>query len=390
LAFLVRNIIDYNLLEGATIAAGKAGDNNEILWINLMEILDALDSLQKGELLITTGYQIDNEKLYKDIILRLKAKGLAGLAIQTGYYISEIPKYIIEAADKYNFPVIDLPQNLTFSYITRTLIDNINLQFNLSSDSDFINLKNKLETALIDNSSSTNKLLTSETLYPLHLFLLSISSDNNIITNDIVLKAVDKINSYFSGIHSETRLEWCGKKILYIVSLDNGLNVQNVYFDLSKILKSLTNEFNMTFLIGTSVLNSLKDLISSFNDALASEQILKKLGTKKGICSFEDIELFKMFDILHHSDLSIKFAYDTLKPVLDYDLLHKTSYFETLKLYLINECSIAETCSKLFIHRHTLKNRLNKISEICKIDFESYYSKMRFSMSIFIYDHFIG
>lgn len=388
MAFLVRNIIENNLLEGATIVAGIDGSDNELLWINLMEILDALDSLQKGELLITTGYEMDNEKLYKDIILRLKAKGLAGLAIQTGYYISEIPKYIIDAANKYNFPVINLPQTLTFSYITRTLIDNINLQLNLNGDSDFVNLKNKLEVILKDISNDTNKMLNTETLYPMHLFLLTISSnDKNIVTNDIVVKSVDKIKAYFSSINCTTKIELSGKKILYIVSLNDDFSLKNLYFDLSKILTNLSKELNMTFLIGTSVLISVNNLIVSFNDALASQQILMKLGGMKGICSFEDIELFKMFEILHHSDHDLKFAYETLGPVLDYDALHKSSYLETLNLYLINECSTAETCSKLFIHRHTLKNRLDKISELCNINFKSHYSRMIFSMAIFIYEH---
>ncbi len=390
MAFLVRNIIEYNLLQGATIVAGEGGSNNEMLWINLMEILDALDSLQKGELLITTGYEMDNEKLYKDIILRLKSKGLAGMAIQTGYYISEIPKYIIDSANKYNFPVINLPQTLTFSYITRTLIDNINLQLNLSSDSDFINLKNKLENIYIDIYNNTNKMLNTETLYPMYLFLLTISSNNiNTITNEIVLKSIDKIKSYFSSINSSVTLTLSGKKILYIVSLSDGTRFKNVYFDLSKILTNLSKEFNMTFIIGTSVLTKSKNLIASFNDALASQQILKKLGVKRGICCYEDIELFKMFEILHHSDYSLKFSYEILGSLIDYDTLHKSSYLETLNLYLINECSTAETCSKLFIHRHTLKNRLNKISELCKINFDSHYSRMSFSMAIFIYEHFI-
>lgn len=388
MAFLVRNIIEYNLLQGATIVAGEGGINNEILWINLMEILDALDSLQKGELLITTGYEMDNEKLYKDIILRLKAKGLSGLAIQTGYYIAKIPKYIIDTANKYNFPVIDLPQTLTFSYITRTLIDNINLQLNLNSDSDFIILKNKLVNISKDVSNSTNKILSVESFYPKHLFILTISStENNIITNAIVVKSIDKIESYFSSISTNVSLVYAGKKILYIVSLDDESLLENIYFDLSKILDDLSKEFNLTFFIGTSTLCKFKNLISSFNDALASEQILNKLGEKKGICCFDDIKLFKMFEILHPSDYSLKFTYDLLGSLLDYDSQHKSSYFETLNLYLINECSIAKTCSKLFIHRHTLKNRLDKISELCHINFHSYYSRLSFSIAIFIYEH---
>ncbi|WP_446897291.1 PucR family transcriptional regulator [Clostridium sp. LBM24168] len=173
------------------------------------------------------------------------------------------------------------------------------------------------------------------------------------------------------------------------MSLDDDMPLQNVILDISKILTYLSEEFQMSFLMGASYLKSIDNIFSAFNEALASEETLKKIGAKKGICSFSDIELFKLFEIMHYSNYSIKFAYDTLKPIIDYDMIHNGSYLETLRLYLANECNITSTSSKLFIHRHTLKNRLNKINELCGVDFKNYYSRIKFSMAIFIYDYFI-
>lgn len=393
MAFLIRNIIEFNLLDGAKVVAGEKGINNEILWVNLMEILDALESLQKGELLVTTGYKIDNEDQYKDIILRLKNRGLCGIAIQTGYYIDEIPKYIKDAGDKYDFPVIELPPNLTFSHIMHVLLENINLQLNLHNDSDFINLRNKLNH-IVRNSTNNyiNKMLESRADSNIHLFLLSASHINNsvITNNSIILKSIDKIKEYFISISTEVEVEWFGEKILFIVSLKENVVFQDVIFDISKILTILSEEFQMNFFIGTSILRSIDNLLAAFNDAMASQQILKKIGAKKGVCSYSDIELFKLFEIVHYNNYSIKFAYETLKSIIDYDRVHKSSYLETLKLYLVNECSITDTANKLFIHRHTLKNRLNKINELSGIDLKNYHSRMRFSMALFIYDYFIG
>lgn len=390
MAFLIRNIIEYNLLDGATIIAGHKGSHNEILWINLMEILDALDSLQKGELLITTGYGLDNEKLYRDIILRLKSKGLAGLAVQTGYYISKIPDYIVKAAEEYDFPVIDLPQNLTFSYITRTLIDNINLQFDLSSDSDLIILQNKLQNILKDETNETHKILSLETNYPFHMFLLSASANHgNIVSKQASVKTMEKLTAYFSNVTHHMKIELSNKKILYIISLNENIQLQDVYFDISSIIDTLSKEFSINLLVGISTVSNIKNLISSFNDAMSSQQMLKKFGNKKGVCSFSDLELFKLFEILGHSDFSMKFAYDTLSPLLDFDKTHNSKYLDTLKLYLFNSCNITETSKKLFIHRHTLKNRLNKIAELCDIKLDNHFSRLRFSMAIFIHEYFL-
>ncbi|GIM28847.1 transcriptional regulator [Clostridium polyendosporum] len=391
MAFLIRNIIEYNLLAGAKIVAGEKGINNEILWVNLMEILDALDSLQKGELLITTGYKIDNEDQYKDIILRLKNRGLCGIAIQTGYYIDEIPQYIKDAANKYDFPVIELPPNLTFSHIMHVLLENINLQLNLHNDSDFINLRNKLNHIVHNTNNSINKMVQSksDSNSNVYLFLASASYINNLRASSIILESIDKIKAYFISRSNEVEIEFSGEQILFIVSLKEDVLFQDVTYDISKILNTISEQFQINFLIGSSILQSIDNLLAAFNDAIASQQILKKIGVKKGICSYNDINLFKLFEIVHYSNYSTKFAYETLKPIIDYDMLHKSSYLETLKIYLANECNITDTANKLFIHRHTLKNRLNKIGELCGVNFKNYNSRMSFSIAIFIYDYFI-
>ncbi|WP_446898996.1 PucR family transcriptional regulator [Clostridium sp. LBM24168] len=392
MAFLIRNIIEFNLLEGARIVAGDKGIDNEVLWVNLMEILDALDSLQKGELLVTTGYNIDNEDQYKDIILRLKNKGLCGMAIQPGYYIDKIPEYIKDSANKYDFPIIELPSNLTFSHIMHVLLENINLQSNANNDSDFINLRNKLTH--IVNSGPYNyitRMLEIKGESKVYFFMISVNyMDDNESKNSILLKGIDKIKSYLVSKSEEVKMEWFGEKVLFIVLLKRGILFQDINFDISKILNSISEELKINFLVGVSELKNIDYMMDVFDNTMSSQQTLNKIGAKKGICAFENIKLFKLFEIMHYSNYSVKFAQNILKPIIDYDEAHKSSYLETLKLYLVNECNITNTANKLFIHRHTLKNRLNKISKLCNVDFRDYYSRIGFSIAIFIHDYFIG
>ncbi|MBV4424949.1 PucR family transcriptional regulator [Clostridium tyrobutyricum] len=392
MAFLIRNIIEFNLLDGVKIVAGEKGNDNEILWVNLMEILDALDSLQKGELLVTTGYNMDNEDQYKDIILRLKNRGLCGMAIQPGYYIDEIPKYIKDSANKYDFPIIELPSNLTFSHIMHVLLDNINLRSNVNNDSNFVNLKNKL-THIINSGTDNyiSKMMELKSECKLYLFLVSVHyMDNSEYQNDILLKGIDKIKSYFMSKSEEVEMEWFGEKVLFIVLLKKELPFQDINFGISKILNSISDELKINFFIGVSELRDINHILDTFDNAMIGQQTLNNIGANKGICAFEDIKLFKLFEIMHYSNYSVEFSQNILKPIIDYDKVHKSSHLETLKLYLVNECNITNTANKLFIHRHTLKNRLNKISKLCNVDFENYYSRISFSMAIFIHDYFIS
>ena len=77
MSLTVQTILDENLLGTAHLIAGKTGLAAEITWVNVMEILDAPESVEKGELLITTGYQLDCENLHAGLISQLKEKGVS-------------------------------------------------------------------------------------------------------------------------------------------------------------------------------------------------------------------------------------------------------------------------------------------------------------------------
>jgi len=55
----------------------------------------------------------------------LADRGLAGLAIMTGFYIKNIPPEMLEQAEACGFPIIQLPSSLSFSDITRSLLERI-------------------------------------------------------------------------------------------------------------------------------------------------------------------------------------------------------------------------------------------------------------------------
>ena len=63
-------------------------------------------------------------------------------------------------------------------------------------------------------------------------------------------------------------------------------------------------------------------------------------------------------------------CHSKLRKLLDYDTEHGLDYTRTLQGYLENNCSQAEACRALFLHRSTLIQRLKRISEISKLDLD--------------------
>ena len=92
MAFLVKDLVDRQIFGGVRLVAGVLNVSNPILWVNVMEILDTPRSLNEGELVVSTGYGLEDQSLHKDLIHQLKKRGVSGLAIQSGYYIDQIPE----------------------------------------------------------------------------------------------------------------------------------------------------------------------------------------------------------------------------------------------------------------------------------------------------------
>ncbi len=72
----------------------------------------------------------------------------------------------------------------------------------------------------------------------------------------------------------------------------------------------------------------------------------------------------------------------------EYDKVNKNNYFYCLYLYLLNERSLLTTSRKLNIHRSTLIYRLNKITDIIKVDLDDQETRMHM---VYSYDilHFL-
>ncbi|MEL7568132.1 MAG: PucR family transcriptional regulator [Dehalobacterium sp.] len=122
----VGDILTFEQLGNIEVVAGLTGLNRAINWVTILEVLDELDHLEEGDLLVTTGYGLfQDQKLQEQLIPILAEKQLAGLAIQPGFYLHEIPSLIIQKADELDFPVLKLPSDLAFKKLTQNILRQI-------------------------------------------------------------------------------------------------------------------------------------------------------------------------------------------------------------------------------------------------------------------------
>src|SRR5204863_9170427 len=103
---------------GLDLVAGRDGAGAPIRWVHASELPDPTPWLSGGELILTTGMQLDTEAAQRALVERLSAHHVAGLGFGTGFDHDTIPEALLDEARAQGFPVFEVPYFFTFTAIT--------------------------------------------------------------------------------------------------------------------------------------------------------------------------------------------------------------------------------------------------------------------------------
>src|SRR6476620_8126093 len=104
---------------GLKVLAGEeAAGEREIRWVHITELLDPTPWLSGGELILTTGMQLQSKEEQCEFVARLASHQIAGLGFGTGFDHAKLPPAVVEEARAHGFPVFEVPYALPFIAIT--------------------------------------------------------------------------------------------------------------------------------------------------------------------------------------------------------------------------------------------------------------------------------
>ena len=137
--------------EHAKLVAGAGGLDNVIRWVHIVDMPDAkYEWARGGELLLTTGVG-SRETNGSGLIPTLVNVGLLG-CLSIGFNLDSASRSMCAAADPLNFPIIELPPEIPFVEITRTILTQIiNQQYALRERA--AEIHRTLTTLVLDGST---------------------------------------------------------------------------------------------------------------------------------------------------------------------------------------------------------------------------------------------
>lgn len=141
----VSEVISLPVFRGARLLGGSSGLNRLVEGINLSDTPEYYKWLSKGELMATTCYAIHADpEAVRAFIPNLAKKGISAVCIKPAQYLGEIPSFMVEQADAYGLPLLELPASVQLSELTKGISDELL----------------RRQTALLHSTLQVNEMLT--------------------------------------------------------------------------------------------------------------------------------------------------------------------------------------------------------------------------------------
>ena len=131
------------------------------------------------------------------------------------------------------------------------------------------------------------------------------------------------------------------------------------------------------------------DPAEAMQRALECISLLRQIGAKRGFCAYRDYSSISNLGVIYRSCRGRLSQNQALQHLIARDRTKKTEYVDTLRVFLTENCNTSRAAERLFIHRHTLLNRLESIREICGgIDLKNYCTRLGMSEALLMHDYY--
>lgn len=127
----VNDVLKQPCFEGARWVAGRQGADRVVRWVHVGEIPNLSEYLEGGELILSTGMCLGDPLLGPKFVGGLIEVGAAGLTVELGQYVVDIPPALARLADAHAFPILAFPHPVRFrdlSYDINSLLLNEHYQ----------------------------------------------------------------------------------------------------------------------------------------------------------------------------------------------------------------------------------------------------------------------
>jgi purine catabolism regulator len=358
---------------GLELASGQGSAKAHVRWVHITELIDPTPWLKGGELLLTTGIQLDGPKTQHELIERLVEHEIAGLGFGTGFAHKRLPVALVNAARKHDFPVFEVPYELPFIAITERVFAQL-------VDERYEMLQRSMAGDVLAEALTGN-LYPEELQAKLRPFgigeqaaVLAFSLSDPAVAAPLLERALAR-----ADVHS-------------LVAIRAGLlcaviNVDGVEPDPVELAGRIRSELAARLgKVGAAASRpaATHSLRSSFHEARCALEAarLRNGETTETIASYKDLGAFQLLLSLQDDDALMSYCRGVLGPVEQGEGEYGDELLRSLDVFIENNGHWEKAAGALYCHRHTLRYRIRRVEQLTGRDFNSARDRIEFWLAL--------
>jgi purine catabolism regulator len=356
---------------GLELASGHEAAHGHVRWVHSTELEDPTPWLRGGELLLTTGIQLNGPKSQRELIDRLADHRIAGLGFGTGFKHKRLPAALVTAARKRGFPLFEVPYELPFIAITeRAFAQLVNeryemLQRNMAGD--------VLAEAL------TGHLYPEDLQARLRPFgigdqvaVLAFALEDPTAAAAPLERALE---------HERTHSLVAIRAGLLCAVIDAAAGVEP-----EQLARKLRSELRTRFgevRAAASRAGAAHSLRLSFHEArCALEAVRLQNGSAPEVATYRDLGAFQLLLSLQDDDALLSYCRGVLGPVEQDEGDYGEELLRSLDVFIEHNGHWEKAAGALFCHRHTLRYRVRRVEQLTGRDFSSARDRIEFWLAL--------
>lgn len=347
-----------------TLHSGEAGMTNSVSWVYLAEDIHNIPFLKGGEFIITTGLFTQSGTGLYDFICSLATCNCSGILINEGKYLNlpDLTEEIRDFCRVNKFPLLTMPWKV---HLVDIMQDYSSILLHNTRSTDQLNAA--FQGAIYQTPVHENILLT------LNQYGFPTTAEYRIIV--------------IQNLKNTTRVTFSLNRLKLKYHLFEHENRQIFIYLSSQSQPSLT-EITDILLFCDSITLGISNLLHSLTELScyykhARFALATALFRNIPCMVFDDLGFFQI--LFSSSDPSIlRNIYERFLGRLEqFDTDHDSEYMNTLKIFLLSDCNLLKTASRLHTHRNTVIYRIKKIKEILGTELD--HSKIKFDLMMAFY-----
>ena len=176
--------------------------------------------------------------------------------------------------------------------------------------------------------------------------------------------------------------------MIFCIGVESLTKLKDLLAEIQVVLIRMSNKIGLNLFATADMLTDNNSPDIAMKHCMEALQTLHSVRAIRGTCLYDHMSFLKKLYSIYRTNTLYSKENKVLRLLLDKDRESDSDYIKTIRFYLEENGNVTRAAKRLFIHRHTLINRMDSIKDLTGFNFDDYYERLDLSMALILNDYF--